>query len=255
MTEASTFKCPVCGAPAHAGAFTCHYCGSGIGTLRCARCFQMNMATAQHCSGCGSDLALIAEAELSGRRCCDCHVELEAVAQSEGTVLNCKQCGGQFVEHALLRRLLESRELVGEAFAAAASNRKPLLKPSPERVHYRPCVVCEQLMNRKNFGGSSGVVVDVCARHGTWFDAGELAQVLSFVSSGGLARERAREAQRVREAHAQQRELSGAHSTPLAFDSLAGAGDTDAGSFAKDLLAFLFEVFGRHHPGPDSRPR
>ncbi|MDF3069671.1 MAG: uncharacterized protein K0R38_5272 [Polyangiaceae bacterium] len=43
-------------------------------------------------------------------------------------------------------------------------------------------------MNRKNFGGASGIVVDVCSLHGTFFDAGELPRVLDFVRRGGLAK-------------------------------------------------------------------
>jgi len=39
-----------------------------------------------------------------------------------------------------------------------------------------------------SFGKVSGIVVDVCARHGTWFDVGELARVLSFVVAGGMQR-------------------------------------------------------------------
>jgi hypothetical protein len=41
-------------------------------------------------------------------------------------------------------------------------------------------------MNRVNFGPRSGVIVDVCGQHGSWFDAGELALALSFVAEGGL---------------------------------------------------------------------
>ena len=36
-------------------------------------------------------------------------------------------------------------------------------------------------MRRINFGRRSGVIVDVCNAHGTWFDPGELAAVLRFV--------------------------------------------------------------------------
>jgi hypothetical protein len=41
------------------------------------------------------------------------------------------------------------------------------------------------MMGRKNFGGCSGVLVDEC-RCGTFFDAGELEDVLAFVRTGGL---------------------------------------------------------------------
>jgi Zn-finger nucleic acid-binding protein len=207
----------------------------------------MNMTHAHHCSGCGAELGLIVESTLREAQCSDCHAPLEAIAEATGTLLNCRKCGGQFVEHALLRTLLEQHELTGQAFPDAPYQR-PALKASIERVHYRPCSVCQQMMNRKNFGGASGVIVDVCARHGTWFDAGELPQVLAFVKSGGLVRERAREADRQREARAHEREMAGPASQPmpLAFDSLATSGEHP--SFAKDLLAFVVDVLtGYNH--------
>lgn len=199
----------------------------------------MNMARAQHCSGCGAELGLIVESALQAKQCGDCQQPLELIVEPAGSLLNCRKCGGQFVEHALLRSLLERQEQIGEAFADAPYQRPP--KASLERVQYRPCSVCDQRMNRKNFGGASGVIVDVCARHGTWFDAGELPQVLAFVRSGGLVRERVREQERLRQARAREREMAGTPPTsPLAFDSLAQSGD--APSFAKDLLEFVVEV-------------
>jgi Zn-finger nucleic acid-binding protein len=41
-------------------------------------------------------------------------------------------------------------------------------------------------MTRMNFGTRSGIILDVCRAHGTWFDRGELDAVLSFVRDGGL---------------------------------------------------------------------
>ncbi|HYQ46516.1 MAG TPA: zf-TFIIB domain-containing protein [Polyangiaceae bacterium] len=204
------------------------------------------MARAQHCSGCGAELGLIVESELHDRPCCDCLRPLEIMVEPSGSLLNCRKCGGQFVEHALLRNLLERQERMGLAFADAPYQRPE--KASLERVQYRPCPMCQQRMNRKNFGGASGVIVDVCARHGTWLDAGELPQVLAFVRSGGLVRERAREQERLRQARAHEREFSGAtpHSSPLAFDS-THCGEPH--SFAKDLLEFVIEVLsGSHRP-------
>lgn len=48
-------------------------------------------------------------------------------------------------------------------------------------------------MNRVNFGKVSGVIVDMCKAHGTWFDPGELTRVIAFAGGGGLERTRARE--------------------------------------------------------------
>jgi Zn-finger nucleic acid-binding protein len=48
-------------------------------------------------------------------------------------------------------------------------------------------------MTRRNFGQSSGVIIDVCRRHGVWFDRGELPRVIQFVEAGGLGLTRARQ--------------------------------------------------------------
>jgi hypothetical protein len=41
-------------------------------------------------------------------------------------------------------------------------------------------------MVRRNFGRTSGVIVDLCGSHGVWFDAQELAHVLRWIRSGNL---------------------------------------------------------------------
>lgn len=250
MTEAPTFKCSVCGAPARAGEFSCHYCGAGIATLRCSRCFHMNMSDAQRCSGCGAELGLIVESELQDRQCAECLTPLEAMKEPAGTLLACRKCGGQFVEHALLRSLLEQYETTGLAFPDAPYH-KPATKSALERVHYRPCVVCQQMMNRKNFGTVSGVIVDVCAKHGTWFDAGELPQVLEFVKSGGLVRERLREQERqhLAQMHERDRAALGTESEHASFSLLdrspVSARSAAHASFGADLWRFIHEVLSR----------
>ena len=56
-------------------------------------------------------------------------------------------------------------------------------------------------MVRKNYGGKSGVILDLCREHGLWFDARELEQVLHWIRGGGEARayERREQEQRQRE--------------------------------------------------------
>jgi hypothetical protein len=64
-------------------------------------------------------------------------------------------------------------------------------------------------MNRTVFGKSSGVIVDVCTTHGTWFDARELTASLAFVERGGIElverRERERKAEETRRAEVDAR--------------------------------------------------
>ena len=48
-------------------------------------------------------------------------------------------------------------------------------------------------MNRKNFAGCSGVIIDSCKGHGFWFDCQELEKVIAFVKAGGLDKSRQNE--------------------------------------------------------------
>lgn len=113
-----------------------------------------------------------------------------------GECLDCASCGGQFLDHVRLRDVLEQALAVGEASPRPYSPANPAM----ERVRYRRCPVCDQMMNRRNFGRASGIIVDICGAHGTWFDAGELSRVLAFAESGALGRARREEAARERAA-------------------------------------------------------
>ena len=48
-------------------------------------------------------------------------------------------------------------------------------------------------MNRINFARCSGVIVDICKGHGTWFDRDELSRIVQFIRAGGLEASRAKE--------------------------------------------------------------
>jgi Zn-finger nucleic acid-binding protein len=48
-------------------------------------------------------------------------------------------------------------------------------------------------MNRVNFARCSGVIVDVCKGHGTWFDRDELSGIVQFIRGGGLDMARQKE--------------------------------------------------------------
>jgi Zn-finger nucleic acid-binding protein len=143
----------------------------------------MNAASAAHCSACGRELGLEPALQTSNLECPDCRTVLAALECGAGTLYDCDRCGGQFLEHIALRDLIESHDRLDVGLA----------RPRPstlrvDRVRYIACPACGSMMNRRNFGGNSAVIVDVCAKHGTWFDAGELPRVLAFVEAGGLAR-------------------------------------------------------------------
>ncbi|HEV8551351.1 MAG TPA: zf-TFIIB domain-containing protein [Polyangiaceae bacterium] len=180
----------MCGAPVAANAPRCEYCHAPLASVHCAACFALNPASALHCAGCGEKLGL-EPLDLEGDAACPaCHERLRAFGASSGRLSECTACGGQFVEHALLQELLERRELHRVVTRAPVPRKNPLETP----VRYLKCPGCATLMNRNNFGGNSGVVVDVCPRHGVWFDPGELPRILEFVQAGGLERARQRAA-------------------------------------------------------------
>ena len=55
-------------------------------------------------------------------------------------------------------------------------------------VAYIPCLDCGELMQRRQYrhrGRSTGVVVDVCRRHGIWLDARELERVVAAIRAAG----------------------------------------------------------------------
>lgn len=185
----------MCGAPVEAGTPRCHYCDAPLESVHCAACFTLNPADSIHCAGCGETLGLEPVELPTEHRCPGCQGSCRAFGATSGRLSECAHCGGQFVEHALLQELLERRELYRVVTQAPAPRRNPLENP----VVYLKCPVCATVMNRNNFGGTSGVVVDVCPHHGVWFDPGELPRILAFVQAGGLERARQRAAEERKE--------------------------------------------------------
>jgi SAM-dependent methyltransferase/Zn-finger nucleic acid-binding protein len=187
--RARVLTCASCGGAVDETARRCGYCRAPVATLRCAHCFHMNVASAAHCSGCGDPLGLEPIAKLGDLDCPECRRPMAVFKGGPGKLWDCDDCGGQFLEHALVQDLIRRREVIGRAVPVHVPRHNPLAQP----VRYQACPACAQLMNRRNFGGTSGVIVDECRPHGMWFDSGELPRVLAFVESGGLAQARRRE--------------------------------------------------------------
>jgi Zn-finger nucleic acid-binding protein len=225
MAEADARRCPVCGAPVGSRAESCGFCASPLLTVRCASCFAMNAADSLHCGGCGRELGLEPLSVTSELACPACQKPFAGFGGSTGQLSECTACAGQFVEHALLKELLERREVLRGVVA-----NPPRANPLAQPVRYLPCPACRSVMNRKNFGESSGIVVDVCTRHGVWFEDGELPRVLAFVQAGGLERARLRRESEEKRVE-RERRIAEALSRPLPvqketsdFEALGRAG-------------------------------
>ena len=191
----ATLNCPNCGAATNDGATSCEYCGSGLVAMACRSCFGAMFAGAQFCPHCGAKAEEAVDADQSTLRCPGCGGDMRHERLSDkATIFECSGCGSAWLTPKVFDTLVTDREArgaTGQNGAAAGG----LTKAKPIRVadtatRYLHCPVCDALMNRVNFGDTSGVIVDTCATHGIWFERDELHAIMSFVEQGGLARRR-----------------------------------------------------------------
>lgn len=170
----------------------CPHCDVRLDNIRCQRCFSLQAPGAFSCARCAHPLELEPMLDATDAPCPRCNHPLEVSPGADTRVHECPRCGGVFVPRELLAEILCSAEIGGRLRDGA-----PSLGLEP--VRYVPCPQCHASMNRVNFGRVSGVIVDVCKMHGTWFDPGELTRVVAFAASGGLEKTRAREKSAARE--------------------------------------------------------
>ena len=210
--DAAVVRCSSCGAPREETEPACRFCGAeftlherDLDTL-CPGCMARVSGRARFCHHCGTPiLGDQAAAGESGYRCPTCPGERPLVSRRLGranvAIFDCATCGGLWVEKEIFE-VLADRARSGQlpegfgggapAVAAAADVHPPEPQQQPlqplQSLHYRPCVICGALMNRRNYGRKSGVIVDLCARHGIWFDLQELDRLLRWIHEGGEAR-------------------------------------------------------------------
>ena len=120
---------------------------------------------------------------------------MAAVTLGSLSLLECPACDGLWLDAASFERICAEHE----AQAAVLHRSTGTASVRGQRVSYRPCVTCGTMMNRVNFARLSGVIVDVCRTHGTFLDAGELQQIVTFIQKGGLNKARQREVEDLRE--------------------------------------------------------
>ncbi len=148
----------------------------------------------KHCPHCGAAAVEATAAELSVLKCPRCKVDMTSIALGTTAMRECDSCAGLWVEVAAFEKISADREQQA-AVLGAASPAPAHQSPSgdPNKIRYVPCPQCRQLMNRINFARCSGVIVDVCKGHGTWFDRDELSGIVQFIRGGGLEVSRQKE--------------------------------------------------------------
>jgi Zn-finger nucleic acid-binding protein len=129
---------------------------------------------------------------------------MQAVVIGSTTVQECERCLGLWVDVPSFEKICADREQ--QAAVLGAASPAPRGEVSEGKVRYAPCPECAQLMNRINFARCSGVIVDICKGHGSWFDREELTRIVEFIRAGGLDAARAKEKAAIEEDRRQLRQ-------------------------------------------------
>ena len=217
MSDARALHCPNCGAAVDPDVRRCPYCKARLATVACPTCFALMFEGAAFCSKCGAARARDESREETGR-CPGCAGDLRRVDVGRTILLECGDCDGAWLDAAPFEALCADEE-AQSAVLHRYAGRGQVAKAA---VKYRKCVRCGKMMNRINFARLSGTIVDVCSGHGTFLDAGELHQIVSFIRAGGMDLARKRQLDELREerqrlesaeTRVRAREASGTHTS------------------------------------------
>ena len=239
--QAETLNCPNCGAASSTDAPLCQFCQSRLATVACPSCFAMMFIGSKHCPRCGAAAAIPEVADAKDRKCPRCRGEMVLVTIGSTAVLECERCLGLWLDVPSFEKICADREQQSAVLGAASHATSAAQEIS--KVKYVPCPECSQLMNRLNFARCSGVIVDVCKQHGTWFDRDELSRIVEFISDGGLNASRAKEKIEIAE---QREQLRQEIRTVELHSSSLGIGDSDDHRLigiasTRGLLKFLLD--------------
>jgi len=144
------------------------------------------------CAKCGAEAARNLVDDDTPLHCPRCRETMQGMQLGTIRVSECAECGGLWLDPAILQTLCSDRERHSDV-VATLSARAGARHVIADVVRYVPCPTCAKLMNRTNFSHISGVIIDICRDHGIWLDRGELEHIIQFVESGGLIRQRERE--------------------------------------------------------------
>ncbi len=203
--KVETLNCPMCGAATSTDALRCLYCEALLATISCPVCFGVMFFGSRHCPRCGAAADRHEGVNKSAWKCPRCQVEMQSVVIGQESVLECGTCFGLWLDVPSFEKICADREqqaaVLGTASHATEGNVK-----TGSRVQYVPCPECSKLMNRINFAHCSGVILDLCKKHGIWFDRDELNRIVEFIHAGGLESSRSREKAELEEQRKKLRE-------------------------------------------------
>ena len=118
-----------------------------------------------------------AEATQRITECLRCGAQMHA-AQADGVSFRgCGNCGGIWLDNASATRLLNSLPAEAVELAQRAAE---ATTGTADTTAELDCPVCDRRMQHHHPDDAT-IRLDICATHGTWFDGGELTQILDVL--------------------------------------------------------------------------
>ena len=239
-------RCPYCGAHRDAGG-ACRGCGAEAPTVACRACGRAVPSPLDQCAACGAACLAWRDAVAHELRCPRCTGRLERVDFGAVHVEQCARCLGCFVRTEDFGEMVE-REEAGERLDMAFVSPEGRALPRQALLALVRCPHCPREMDRARFDQRAELVIDVCASHGIWLDAGELPMVLAYVherASGHVtpsaaAREENARWDRVEQSLANEARIVDAHLASARPSRPSGSGAVVAATVVAGPWAGLF---------------
>lgn len=252
--EAAVVRCSSCGGPRQPGAEACGFCGAAFehdertrNTI-CPTCMTRVADGASFCHSCGGELSSesvgVTATELPCPVCGEEHtLDARQMAGEGPPVLECPSCAGLWLEHSKIEALAQAAQEKAAISAVGGTPPRRTMRPQKGPM-YRQCPACRRMMNRRNYGRASNVVIDVCKEHGIWFDADELPAILNWIEAGGLRQTAMRDAEDQRRAQAREARRIEVDRTPVGGGLAGGFGDRRRDDWGDDLGELVFDGLG-----------
>lgn len=241
--QAGLLACPQCGAGVSPSANRCEHCASELLLKACPRCLSRVFSGHKHCPDCGVELGVAAAGDARGDLPCPrCQTALRPRLVGDIVIDECGKCLGLFLDQVAIKRVISDRQQARAAALLGALPRHEVQPLPPGARMYIKCPSCHVVMNRKLFAAGSGVIVDVCRAHGTFFDVGELPAIIEFVMQGGLEAAEKKSIERLREQVRREREAS--NSAQMQAIRMPMSNEAAGPSAGGALVDLLFSLFG-----------
>ncbi len=254
--DAAVVRCSSCAAPRREAAPSCEHCGADFTSLEldlhtiCPGCMTRVSDRARFCHHCAKPIVPQGLAGVRTKQGCPaCGLRHKLNSRSLGdpavSVLECPRCAGLWLSHEGFDVVRDKARREAPPADAPPSATRPAAAsagPAGGESLYRRCPVCRKYMNRRNYGGTSAVVLDSCRDHGSWFDAKELEQVLSWTRGRGEERAEERLAEERRQRERAQRFRLDRESRATGAGSFSPTSEPASGDLLRNILGTLFDL-------------